>query len=98
MDRLDSRSGVTNRFERNEGKRLNMTNLFCNYCKKPGHTIEKCYRLHGFPPNNKYKGTRRMAALVQVDGQEEASGANGYCNNMSSSDFAVPGLTTEQSA
>ncbi|XP_019246571.1 PREDICTED: uncharacterized protein LOC109226234 [Nicotiana attenuata] len=22
---------------------------FCDYCKRPGHTIEKCYKLHGYP-------------------------------------------------
>ncbi|OIT00481.1 hypothetical protein A4A49_60128, partial [Nicotiana attenuata] len=22
---------------------------FCNYCKRPGHTKEKCYKLHGYP-------------------------------------------------
>lgn len=68
MDRVDTRiESSNNRFERNEGKK---SNLFCNYCKKPGHSIEKCYRLHGFPPNNKYKGQRRTAALVQTNGQE----------------------------
>ncbi|XP_016470676.2 uncharacterized protein LOC107792926 [Nicotiana tabacum] len=24
-------------------------NLVCRYCKKPGHVIEKCFKLHGFP-------------------------------------------------
>jgi len=23
--------------------------LFCDHCKRTGHTVEKCYRLHGFP-------------------------------------------------
>ncbi|XP_019227003.1 PREDICTED: uncharacterized protein LOC109208355 [Nicotiana attenuata] len=27
--------------------------LNCNYCKKPGHTIDKCYKLHGYPQNFK---------------------------------------------
>lgn len=26
----------------------------CEYCKKIGHTIDKYYRLHGFPPNFKF--------------------------------------------
>ncbi|XP_057431475.1 uncharacterized protein LOC130724295 [Lotus japonicus] len=25
------------------------TGKFCTHCKKPGHTIEICYRLHGYP-------------------------------------------------
>lgn len=26
----------------------------CSYCKKIGHTKDKCYRLHGFPPGFKF--------------------------------------------
>ena len=28
----------------------------CSHCNVPGHTIEKCYRLHGFPPAVKLCG------------------------------------------
>ncbi|XP_012857659.1 PREDICTED: uncharacterized protein LOC105976934 [Erythranthe guttata] len=24
--------------------------IYCTHCHKTGHTVEKCYRLHGFPP------------------------------------------------
>ncbi|KAG5569027.1 hypothetical protein H5410_063955 [Solanum commersonii] len=24
---------------------------FCDYRKRPGHFKDKCYRLHGYPPN-----------------------------------------------
>jgi len=59
VDKVDTRVESSNsRFERNEGKK---SILFCNYYKKPGHSIEKCYRLHGFSPSNKYKGQRRTA-------------------------------------
>ncbi|XP_019239047.1 PREDICTED: uncharacterized protein LOC109219082 [Nicotiana attenuata] len=27
---------------------------FCDYCKKSGHTKEKCYKLHGYPQSNSY--------------------------------------------
>ncbi|GAB4831251.1 hypothetical protein Ancab_040231 [Ancistrocladus abbreviatus] len=36
---------------------IKKTDLFCTYCKMRRHTIEKCYRLHGYPPRHKfYKG------------------------------------------
>ncbi|XP_047264739.1 uncharacterized protein LOC124896911 [Capsicum annuum] len=35
-------------------------NMFCNYCKKLGHTIDHCYRLKGFPPNFKFTKPRRF--------------------------------------
>nr|XP_016509153.1 PREDICTED: uncharacterized protein LOC107826665 [Nicotiana tabacum] len=48
--------------------------LYCKYCKKPYHTIEKCYKLHGFSPNFKFtKGkkfgtaARRLLNLLQCD-------------------------------
>ncbi|KAH0757100.1 hypothetical protein KY290_020593 [Solanum tuberosum] len=30
----------------------NKGNLICEYCKRPGHTVSKCYKLHGYPPDN----------------------------------------------
>ncbi|XP_075086067.1 uncharacterized protein LOC142168812 [Nicotiana tabacum] len=44
--------------------------LICKYCKKPGYTIEKCYKLHGFPPNFKFSKIacpRKMVANTEVD-------------------------------
>ncbi|XP_019238854.1 PREDICTED: uncharacterized protein LOC109218914 [Nicotiana attenuata] len=39
--------------------------LFCKYCKKNGHVIEKCYKLHGFPQNFKFGNKNvRIAANV----------------------------------
>ncbi|XP_074369852.1 uncharacterized protein LOC141711352 isoform X2 [Apium graveolens] len=40
--------------------------LQCNYCKKPGHSIDKCYKLHGFPPDFKFTKSKRFAAQVEV--------------------------------
>lgn len=31
-------------------------NMFCNYCQKPGHTVEKCFKLLGYPAN--FKSTK----------------------------------------
>lgn len=29
----------------------------CTYCDRMGHTIDVCYRKHGFPPNSRYKSS-----------------------------------------
>ena len=93
LDRTDNRiESSNNKFERNEGKR---SVLFCNYCKKPGHSIEKCYRLHGFPPNSKYRSQRRTVALAQTDGQERTNDCH---TGLPLNNAAVPGLTPEQSS
>ncbi|XP_075111237.1 uncharacterized protein LOC142181703 [Nicotiana tabacum] len=42
--------------------------LICKYCKKPGHIIEKCYKLHGLPPNIKFAkttGPRKWLSILK---------------------------------
>ncbi|XP_059309926.1 uncharacterized protein LOC132061067 [Lycium ferocissimum] len=39
--------------------------VFCNYCKKPGHTIDKCYKIHGFPTDFKFTKAKRFQNGVQ---------------------------------
>ncbi|OIS97919.1 hypothetical protein A4A49_62409, partial [Nicotiana attenuata] len=39
-----------------EGKK---NNLVCNYCKKLGHSIDKCYRIMGFPSTFKFTKSKR---------------------------------------
>ncbi|XP_059302125.1 uncharacterized protein LOC132054070 [Lycium ferocissimum] len=34
-------------------------NLICSHCKKPGHSIDKCYGIVGFPADFKFTKTRR---------------------------------------
>ena len=38
---------------------------FCDHCKKPGHTKEKCYQLHGYPGQS--KGTEHEKGLVSTN-------------------------------
>nr|XP_017239736.1 PREDICTED: uncharacterized protein LOC108212522 [Daucus carota subsp. sativus] len=47
-------------------KNFKKSNIICNYCKKPGHVIDKCYRLHGFPSDFKFTKTPNKFA-AQVD-------------------------------
>nr|XP_009780607.1 PREDICTED: uncharacterized protein LOC104229639 [Nicotiana sylvestris] len=41
-------------------------NEICAYCKKPGHTIEQCYRLHGFPTDFKFTNQKKFQGRGQV--------------------------------
>ncbi|WOH01799.1 hypothetical protein DCAR_0521184 [Daucus carota subsp. sativus] len=47
-------------------KNFKKSNVICNYCKKPGHVVDKCYRLHGFPSDFKFTKTPNKFA-AQVD-------------------------------
>ncbi|KAL8167813.1 hypothetical protein V2J09_009312 [Rumex salicifolius] len=46
---VETRSGCrSNRGARNSGGR----SYFCDHCKRSGHTIDHCYRLHGYPSSD----------------------------------------------
>lgn len=50
----------------------NKSRVFCEYCKKPGHTKDKCFKLHGYPPGN---GNQSLHNNYNQNFQ------NGYRNN-----------------
>ncbi|XP_019257719.1 PREDICTED: uncharacterized protein LOC109235931 [Nicotiana attenuata] len=72
--------------------------LPCKYCKKPGHTIEKCYKLYGFPPNFKFtKGqSKRFGTAASVEGQSSGISEPPSSYSSPGQDSLVPGLTKEQ--
>ncbi|XP_009790783.1 uncharacterized protein [Nicotiana sylvestris] len=50
-------------------------NVTCKYYKKPRHTIEKCYKLHGYPPSFKFTKTpniRKTVAHVEFTNHPES--------------------------
>ncbi|XP_078433852.1 uncharacterized protein LOC144705174 [Wolffia australiana] len=38
-------------YQKNDSEKQNREDIFCNYCKKKGHTKDKCWKLHGKPPH-----------------------------------------------
>uniref|UniRef100_A0A1U7UVE5 Uncharacterized protein LOC104212437 n=1 Tax=Nicotiana sylvestris TaxID=4096 RepID=A0A1U7UVE5_NICSY len=78
--------------------------ITCKYCKKPGHSIDKCYKLHGYPPNFKFSktaGPRKASAHSAVDSsasQACVSHSNGGVvpAGFSNSSSTFPGLTKDQ--
>ncbi|XP_075074635.1 uncharacterized protein LOC142162211 [Nicotiana tabacum] len=66
--------------------------LSCKYCKKPGHTIEKCYKLHGFPPNFKFTKGKKFGTAASGGGQTSEPFAMYSPIDQSS---LIPGLTKE---
>jgi len=68
-----------NSYKRNEGKR---PQLFCDHCKRTGHTIEKCYKLYGYPSrpvgrgrgaNHQGQNTTAYNTWTESDNQEAVS-------------------------
>nr|XP_016511749.1 PREDICTED: uncharacterized protein LOC107828875 [Nicotiana tabacum] len=73
------------------------------YSKKSGHSIEKCYKLHGFPQNFKFtKGNtpRRTATHVEVqspvNSDEIGNGGGPVMHAESEQLYTLPGLTKDQ--
>nr|XP_016500883.1 PREDICTED: uncharacterized protein LOC107819297 [Nicotiana tabacum] len=69
----------------------NSPSVSCKYCKKPGHTIDKCYRLHGFPADFKFTKNKRFASCVQVEEPADDIGPS-----IKSSDSTAYGFSKEQ--
>ena len=52
----------------------------CTYCGKMGHTVDKCYKLHGFSPGFKFKNNRNATAH-QISSNLELIQSN-QCNGV----------------
>lgn len=47
--------------------------FFCTYCKVPGHSNERCFKLHGYPPNFKGFKDRKAATVTSQNDTSERS-------------------------
>ena len=63
--------------------------LFCDHYKVNGHTIQKCYKIHGYPPGHKYYRGKRVAAATQTD-------TINYNPVQEDSSTTIPSLTPQQ--
>ncbi|GAB4854274.1 hypothetical protein Ancab_039721 [Ancistrocladus abbreviatus] len=79
---------------KNGGKaEVKKSSLVCNYCKKSGHTIDRCYKLHGYPNSKGVKGKKPVAASVLTDpsGIDSDSGEGTQTGSS-----PIPGFSQEQ--
>ncbi|XP_059285647.1 uncharacterized protein LOC132039123 [Lycium ferocissimum] len=77
----------------------NKDSLSCTYYKKTNHTIKKCHRLHGYPPNFKFNKTKKFGTAATV---EATSNLISECSSFGSipfdQEYLVPGLNKDQSS
>lgn len=45
-------------------------NLWCTFCKKPRHTKDKCWKLHGKPTTSTQKPYRQAHVIIQQEEQK----------------------------
>ncbi|XP_074328661.1 uncharacterized protein LOC141666511 isoform X2 [Apium graveolens] len=69
---------VPNSFNRKGAKPY----YFCNHCKILGHSMERCFKLHGYPPGFQAKNdTRKFAALSQHTLEANGNDPEGNVSN-----------------
>lgn len=72
--------------------------MICRYCKKPGHQIERCYKLHGFPSATsigqpKFK---KSTAFAQVSESQQLSTSDSPTCNTSPANSSISKEQFEQ--
>lgn len=73
-----------NRFAGTGDPRAKKSNLICSHCKKPGHTVDKCYRIIGFPSDFKFTKSKKIPGNVRsniIVGSGEGTNDIGLENN-----------------
>ena len=73
------------------GKR---SQLFCDHCKRTGHTIDKCYKLHGYPTR---PGNRGRGGYGSASSRRAYSTWTEHTEQVAATAPALPGLNTKQS-
>ena len=60
-------SGNNSRFVRSRRTDNRRSQLFCDHCKRSGHTIDKCYKIHGCPVTNNSTGNKGGEVHATID-------------------------------
>ncbi|KAH0662237.1 hypothetical protein KY284_027168 [Solanum tuberosum] len=66
----------TNTVFRGNSSTSNRSNLFCDFCKRTGHTKDRCYKLHGYPSNSRPSKGRSSGSTANVYSSEEDMNRN----------------------
>lgn len=61
-------------------------NYYCTNCKVAGNIIERCFKIHGFPPNFKNFKNKKIAAVSQTVSENSQSGGQEQSNSTISVD------------
>lgn len=62
------------------GNKMRMSSLFCNHCNKPGHSIDKCWKIHGYLADHKGYRYKRIATIAHQQNEDSASTEESDCH------------------
>ncbi|KAL2526366.1 Uncharacterized protein Adt_11420 [Abeliophyllum distichum] len=55
---------------------------FCTHCNFHGHTVERCYKLHGYPPGFKHKQRDSSSSNINYTAVNQVSDQDSYKPNI----------------
>lgn len=70
------------RFRRNDNQRP-----FCSHCNIRGHTVDKCYKLHGYPPRYKFRNSENDVNPKPVEGNVVAQPQANFFSSLNQSQY-----------
>lgn len=68
------------------------SNYFCTNCKVSGHSIDRCFKIHGFPPGFKQNRYKKVAAVSQSTSEGAVTDSADIIN----SNASVNSISVEQ--
>lgn len=60
---------------------------FYTHCKNHGHTMEKCYKLHGYPVGHKARPRDGSATVNAIQQQQNSSKEQNFFQTLSSDQY-----------
>ncbi|KAH0730963.1 hypothetical protein KY289_002151 [Solanum tuberosum] len=83
----NSNTSNTSNMFRGSSSTGNRSNLFCEFCKRSGHTKDRCYKLHGYPSGQRFPKGRGSGSAANVHTSEEEKN---HCEDTSDMNRQMP--------
>lgn len=94
LARTNQSLGSTRKNNSNVSRSSNKERPYCTHCKFQGHTIDKCYKIHGYPPGYKPKSKSNFTAAAITNDQSSNNNNSSSINDGLSNMFR--GFSQEQ--
>lgn len=87
--------GRGSNFSKGYGRSSNSGKM-CTYCGRTGHTVDVCYKKHGYPPNYKFKNQGQInSVMAEVTDTDHVADQEGSCHD-EGQEIPNFGFTAEQ--
>lgn len=76
MNFSDSSGSVMKSNQNNVKGNKKGNNYFCDHCNIAGHSKERCFKIHGYPPGWKFNQPKKAALAHNTEGEEAAEASH----------------------